>query len=94
MVSAVLAGWFGLAAIAAAQAAGPYESVELPARIEAEHYDSGAEGVAWSDTDEHAGRGDFRTDDSVDAFVIERVGASGQTLLGRTRDGECRLRRR
>jgi len=86
---AVLAtGWLAFASTSAAQAAGPFAEVTLPDRIEAEHYDSGAEGVAWSDTDEHAGRGDFRTDDNVDAFVINNVGASGRTLLGRTRDGE------
>jgi len=81
-------GWFGVASIAAAQVAGPFAEVELPARVEAEHYDAGDPGVAWSDTDAHAGVGDFRVDDDVDAFVIERVGASGQALLGRTRDGE------
>jgi len=87
MVAVVAAGWFGVASLVAAQA-GPFEAVTLPAQVEAEAYDAGDAGVAWSDTDAHAGVGDFRTDDAVDAFVIERVGASGQTLLGRTRDGE------
>jgi len=81
-------GWLAFGSVVAAQEAGPYQPVTLPDRVEAEHYDAGEAGVAWSDTDEHAGRGDFRTDDAVDAFVIERVGASGQALLGRTRDGE------
>jgi len=84
MVAAVLAGWFGVASLVAAQQA----SIVLPAQVEAEDYDAGAAGVAWSDTDGHEGFGGFRTDDPVDAFVLEQVGASGKTLLGRTRDGE------
>jgi len=88
VLAAAVAALVAFGAAVFAQDAGPYQAVTLPDRIEAEHYDSGESGVAWSDTDAHAGSGSFRVDDDVDAFEIERVGASGQALLGRTRDGE------
>lgn len=84
----LVAGWLLFGSAVAAQEDRPYQQVTVPERVEAEHYDIGESGVAWSDTDGHLARGNFRSDDAVDAWVIEGVGASGQTLLGRTRDGE------
>jgi len=54
-------------------------------RIEAEDYDAGEPGIAYSDTD--GAVGGYRMNDDVDAFIIDNVPASG-ALLGRTRDGE------
>lgn len=76
---------FGLANSAAAQGAEPSQELLEPGLIEAEEYNSGLEGIAYSDTDEAFGG--YRMDDPVDAFIIDNVPASG-ALLGRTRDGE------
>jgi len=81
-VLALGAGWMVLASGGAAMAA----PVTLPAQIEAEDFNDGDPGVAFSDTD--ASVGGYRTDVIVDAFQIDGVGASGAALLGRTRDGE------
>jgi len=68
----------------------PFAEVTVPARIEAEHFDIGAPGIAYADTD--GAFGNFRSDDvddasAVDVWTIENTGSSG-ALIGRTRDGE------
>lgn len=83
--AAVVAGWLTLASAGNAE---PFAEVSVPDRIEAENYDDGVNGQAFSDTDPWAGRGDFRTGNPVDTFIIDNSGASGGVLLGRTRDGE------
>lgn len=78
-------GWVLLASAGAAQQAADAIPT-LPARVEAEAYDAGVEGIDFSDTDEAFGS--YRLDDPVDAFSIDNAGASNGSLLGRTRDGE------
>lgn len=68
----------------------PYADVTVPARIEAEHFDNGAAGAAYRDTD--GPFGNFRSDgvdetSAVDVWTIDNAGASG-ALIGRTRDAE------
>lgn len=68
----------------------PYAVAELPARIEAEHFDLGGPGVSFDDTD--GAFGNVAVDESdptnaVDVWTIDRSGASG-ALIGRTRANE------
>jgi len=78
-------------AIPTAQAQQPIQEpvieVVLPARIEAENFDSGGAGVAYEDIDAE-NFGEVRPADSVDTYRRPRTGASGGDLIGRTRDGE------
>lgn len=56
---------------------------EMPGiRIEAEDFDP----FGFQDSDESFG--ELRTDVDVDVFLRENVGASGDALIGRTRDGD------
>lgn len=66
----------------------PYggEKRKIPGIIEAEHYDVGDPGFAWQDDEVKEGVLDFRPYDNVD--VIRRDGASNDTTVSFTRDGE------
>lgn len=80
----------GAMLLAGAGAAGAQEApVELrvPGQVEAEDFDAGESGVAYSDTDPSVGN--RRTDVAVDVWEFDQEwdGASG-ALIGRTRDGE------
>ncbi|MEN6341340.1 MAG: NosD domain-containing protein, partial [Methanospirillum sp.] len=61
----------------------PYRSVTLPARLEAENYDLGGEGVAYHDNEAANLGGAYRTTEGVD---VESAG--GVTNIGYIRSGE------
>jgi parallel beta-helix repeat protein len=61
----------------------PYRSVTLPARLEAENYDLGGEGVAYHDNDAANLGGAYRTSEGVD---VESAG--GTTNIGYIRANE------
>jgi hypothetical protein len=60
---------------------------EIPGVVEAEHYDDGAPGAAYADTDDkNEGAKDFRGETGVD--IEPRPDASGKHGIGWTRPGE------
>ena len=58
----------------------------IPGIIEAEHYDSGGEGLAYHDDDTKQGDASFRPEDNVD--VEARAGASNGSVVAYTNEGE------
>jgi len=62
----------------------PYRTHSVPGTMQAEHYDRGGPGVAYSDSDVDNRGGALRAD-QVDVWA--KVGESGYTV-GRSRDGE------
>jgi len=72
----------GLNAVPSASGQRPFVPITIPGRVEAEHYDLGGSGIAWSDTARSNAGGQLRSD-GVDLYDV-----GGTTAIGNTAAGE------